>query len=27
LLEWKDYEFKTGLGDRDFRSQTLKRIK
>ena len=27
LLEWKDYEFKTGLTDRDFRSQTLKRIK
>ncbi len=26
-LEWKDYEFKTGLTDRDFRSQTLKRIK
>ncbi|TNF86835.1 MAG: outer membrane lipoprotein-sorting protein [Gammaproteobacteria bacterium] len=27
LLEWKDYEFKTGLTERDFRSQTLKRIK
>ena len=27
LLEWKDYKFKTGLSDRDFRSQTLKRIK
>ena len=27
LLEWQDYEFKTGLTDRDFRSQTLKRIK
>lgn len=27
LLEWKDYAFKTGLGERDFRSQTLKRIK
>ena len=27
LLEWTDYRFKTGLGDRDFRSQTLKRIK
>ena len=27
LLEWKDYQFKTGLSDRDFRSQTLKRIK
>ena len=26
LLEWKDYEFKTGLTERDFRSQTLKRI-
>jgi len=26
-LEWQDYEFKTGLSDRDFRSQTLKRIK
>lgn len=27
LLEWNDYEFKTGLTDRDFRSQALKRIK
>ena len=27
LLEWTDYRFKTGLGDGDFRSQTLKRIK
>ncbi len=27
LLEWQGYEFKTGLTDRDFRSQTLKRIK
>ncbi len=27
LLEWTGYEFKTGLGDRDFRSQSLKRIK
>ena len=27
LLEWKNYQFKTGLSDRDFRSQTLKRIK
>ncbi len=27
LLEWTDYEFKTGLTDKDFRSQTLKRIK
>ena len=26
LLEWKDYEFKTGLSDRDFRSQSLKRL-
>lgn len=26
LLEWTDYKFKTGLTDRDFRSQTLKRI-
>ncbi len=26
LLEWTEYEFKTGLTDRDFRSQTLKRI-
>ena len=27
LLEWSDYEFKTGLQERDFRSQSLKRIK
>jgi len=27
LLEWSDYEFKTGLSDSDFRSQTLKRVK
>ena len=27
LLEWTDYQFKTGLTDRDFRSQSLKRIK
>ncbi len=27
LLEWKDYQFKTGLTERDFRSQSLKRIK
>ena len=27
LLEWTDYEFKTGLSDRDFRSQSLKRVK
>jgi len=27
LLEWQDFEFKTGLSERDFRSQTLKRIK
>lgn len=26
LLEWSNYHFKTGLTDRDFRSQTLKRI-
>jgi outer membrane lipoprotein-sorting protein len=26
LLEWDDYQFKTGLSDRDFRSQTLKRV-
>jgi outer membrane lipoprotein-sorting protein len=25
VLEWKDYAFKTGLTDRDFKSQTLKR--
>ena len=27
LLEWTNYQFKTGLSERDFRSQTLKRIK
>ena len=27
LLEWTDYQFKTGMADRDFRSQSLKRIK
>lgn len=27
LLEWSDYQFKTGLADRDFRSQSLKRLK
>ncbi len=27
LLEWTDYQFQTGLTDRDFRSQSLKRIK
>jgi outer membrane lipoprotein-sorting protein len=27
LLEWDDYQFKTGLSERDFRSQSLKRIK
>jgi outer membrane lipoprotein-sorting protein len=26
LLEWGDYQFKTGLSERDFRSQTLKRV-
>jgi outer membrane lipoprotein-sorting protein len=26
LLEWSGYQFKTGLSDRDFRSQTLKRV-
>jgi len=26
LLEWTDYQFKTGLSERDFRSQTLKRV-
>ncbi len=26
-LEWSDYRFKTGLQDRDFRSQTLKRVR
>ena len=25
LLEWKNYQFQTGLTDRDFRSQSLKR--
>jgi len=27
LLEWNDYQIKTGLSERDFRSQSLKRIK
>lgn len=27
LLEWKNYQFKTGLEERDFRSQTLKRVR
>ena len=27
LLEWSDYQFKTGLSDRDFRSESLKRLK
>jgi outer membrane lipoprotein-sorting protein len=27
LLEWSEYQFKTGLTDRDFRSQTLKRVR
>lgn len=26
-LEWKNYQFQTGLSDRDFRSQALKRLK
>jgi hypothetical protein len=26
LLEWSNYQFKTGLSERDFRSQTLKRV-
>jgi outer membrane lipoprotein-sorting protein len=26
LLEWSDYQFRTGLGESDFRSQALKRI-
>ena len=26
LLEWTDYAFKTGLSERDFRSQSLKRV-
>ena len=27
LLEWTDYRFQTGLGENDFRSQTLKRAR
>lgn len=27
VLEWQNYQFKTGLTDRDFRSQTLKRAR
>ncbi len=27
LLEWTNYQFQTGLTDRDFRSQSLKRLK
>lgn len=27
LLEWQDYQFKAGLSEKDFRSQTLKRLK
>jgi outer membrane lipoprotein-sorting protein len=27
LLEWRNYQFKTGLTDSDFRSQSLKRIR
>ncbi|MFT7673456.1 MAG: outer membrane lipoprotein-sorting protein [Gammaproteobacteria bacterium] len=27
LLTWSDYKFQTGLSDRDFRSQALKRLK
>ena len=27
ILEWSNYQFKTGLSDRDFRSQSLKRLK
>ena len=27
LLEWKEYAFKTGLSDNDFKSQTLKRAR
>jgi outer membrane lipoprotein-sorting protein len=27
LLEWNDYQFQTGLTERDFRSQSLKRLK
>lgn len=26
-LEWNNYQFQTGIGDRDFRSQALKRLK
>lgn len=27
LLEWTDFQFQTGVSDRDFRSQSLKRLK
>lgn len=27
VLDWSNYEFKTGLSDRDFKSQTLKRLR
>jgi outer membrane lipoprotein-sorting protein len=27
VLEWSEYQFKTGLSERDFRSQTLKRVR
>jgi outer membrane lipoprotein-sorting protein len=27
VLEWSSYQFKTGLGENDFRSQTLKRAR
>ncbi|MBL7003720.1 MAG: outer membrane lipoprotein-sorting protein [Gammaproteobacteria bacterium] len=27
VLEWKDYKFKTGLTSRDFKSQSLKRLR
>ena len=27
VLEWQNYLFKTGLTDRDFKSQTLKRAR
>jgi len=27
ILEWEGYQFKTGLKDRDFKSQTLKRLR
>lgn len=27
LLEWSNYQFKTGLSDRDFRAESLKRLK